>query len=79
MIRPFVEERNEGLLFMRFPANPVMDEKAQISIEFMVVLAVLVGFALFILSNVMSTGAQWTNTFESKSESLLDQLDQYQP
>jgi uncharacterized protein (UPF0333 family) len=56
-----------------------MDEKAQISIEFMVVLAVLVGFALFILSNVMSTGAQWSNTFEDKSSALLSELDSYQP
>jgi len=56
-----------------------MDEKAQISIEFMVVLAVLVGFALFILSNVMSTGAKWSNTFEDKSNRLLSELENYQP
>jgi hypothetical protein len=64
---------------MAFNSKESMDAKAQISIEFMVVLAVLIGFALFILSNVMETGAQWTNTFESKSQGLLSELEKYQP
>lgn len=51
-----------------------MDEKAQVSIEIILVLAAIVAFVLLLVSRLFATGQKAAETFEEKSDDIFSEI-----
>lgn len=50
-------------------------ERAQVSIEMIIVLAALVAIVLLLVSQLQKTAEQGTEVFDKKSESIFKEID----
>ncbi|HLC78879.1 MAG TPA: hypothetical protein VJG83_00475 [archaeon] len=53
-----------------------MDERAQISIEMIVVLAAVVAIVLLLVSQLQKTAEKGAKVFDKKSESIFEQIEE---
>jgi len=51
-----------------------MDEKAQISIEMILILAAIVAFVLLLVSQLFNTGQKAAETFEDKANDIFNEI-----
>ena len=53
------------------------DERAQVSAEMLVVLAVLIGIAIFMANNLMGTAEKQGDAVSRRSDKIIEELDKF--
>lgn len=53
----------------------VLDEKAQISIEMIIVLAATVAIVLLLVSQLQATAEKGAKVFDKKADAIFDQIE----
>ena len=54
---------------------PMMEQKAQVSIELIIVLAAVVAIVLLLVSQLQKTGVKGTKAIENVSDKIFDQIE----
>lgn len=64
-----------GLKFFRHSKNFFLEEKAQISVELIIILAAVVAVVLVLVSQLQSTSSDGSKKLKETSESVFKKID----